>query len=53
LIALRHFQKPEYIPSNGRMIGKDLEANGHSLLEILFWHVPGSSEKNHERPQSL
>jgi hypothetical protein len=27
------------------MIGKDLEGNSSSLIEVLSWHVPGGSEQ--------
>jgi hypothetical protein len=31
---------------------KDLEGTDHGLIEILPWHLPGETKKNHEQPQS-
>jgi hypothetical protein len=28
-------------------IGKDLEGSSHGLSEVLFWNLPGRTEKNH------
>jgi hypothetical protein len=34
-----------------RRTGKDLEGNGHSLIEVLSWHFPAGSEEKYEKPQ--
>jgi hypothetical protein len=39
--------------SNGRMedkwlIVKDFEGTSHDLTEVLFWHLFGGTEENHE-----
>jgi hypothetical protein len=26
-----------------------LEASSHGLVEVLSWHLPGGTEKNHEK----
>jgi hypothetical protein len=31
-------------------IGKDLEGNGSGLIEIIFWNLPGGTEKSHGNP---
>jgi hypothetical protein len=31
---------------------KDLEGSSHGLTEVLFWNLPGRTEKSHKRSQS-
>jgi hypothetical protein len=32
-------------------IGKDLEGNGHGIIEVISWNLPGGTEEN-GKPQS-
>jgi hypothetical protein len=51
------FRISDCIVSSGRMtdeklIGKDLEGSGSSLINVLFEHLLTGTDKNHEIPQS-
>jgi hypothetical protein len=35
-----------------RCIAKYVEGNGHTLMEVLFWNLPGGTEDNNEKSQS-
>jgi hypothetical protein len=28
------------------IVGKDLEGNGHAIIKVIFWHLPGGTEEN-------
>lgn len=35
-----------------KLIGKDGEGSGHGLTQSTTWHLPGGTEKIHEKPQA-
>jgi hypothetical protein len=35
-----------------RWTGKNLEGNGHGLIEVLSWHFPGGTEENQNEIQT-
>jgi hypothetical protein len=36
-----------------RCVGKDLEGNGRGIIDVISRNLPGETEKNHKKPQSL
>jgi hypothetical protein len=51
-------QNLDYIASKVRMaekwwVRKDLEGNDNGLIEVLFWHLPGGTEENHKKSESI
>jgi hypothetical protein len=48
----------DYMESSGRMtdklwIGNDAEGNSRGRIKVLPGHLPGWTEKNHEKTQSV
>jgi hypothetical protein len=41
-----------YCIESYRLIGRDLEGRGHSLIEVIFLRLPAETEENHGRPQN-
>jgi hypothetical protein len=37
----------------GYRLGKEMVGSGRDLKKVLFWNVPGGTEENYEKPQSI